>query len=481
MKRRSCGRGAALLAAAMFLGLPSASCADLSLQDAINLALAQNTSLRITQKGEDTARAQLQQAKIENGLQIKGTESLDTTLKRSSSTDSKNEIGVTASYPLYTSGKAEANIDSGVLGLKAAELSTERSRENLKLDVIKAYYDALEARRTVDVRQETVDKYQDHYTNVSQLYAAGSKARIDVIRSSVELSNAAQDLIKAQNSYEVDLATLRNYLNIDRSEPLTLTDDFVYDTFDISLSDCIGYALRSRKDLLADRYTLQQKELAVKEAKAGLRPSVSLSAGTGLSQNFEPEGRDSHSWNAGVAASWNLFDSGVTRAAIDEAEAAREKAALSLEKARQDVDLAVREAYYNMREAEHRMSSTSDAVGQAQLQRWFSLAAGFLAPGIAGPRFATLTGRAVNEVAQATGKRLLAFMEDELQGRAWLLGGSAPSLADVAMVSYTSQAHLAGLPLDAYPRIAAWVARMQALPGYPVLADQLPAAEQVAA
>ena len=122
-----------------------------------------------------------------------------------------------------------------------------------------------------------------------------------------------------------------------------------------------------------------------------------------------------------------------------------------------------------------------DPVGQAQLQRWFSLAAGFLAPGIAGPRFATLTGRAVNEVAQATGKRLLAFMEEELKGRAWLLGGAAPSLADVAMVSYTSQAHLAGLPLEAYPRIAAWVARMQALPGYPVLADQLPAAEQVAA
>ena len=74
-----------------------------------------------------------------------------------------------------------------------------------------------------------------------------------------------------------------------------------------------------------------------------------------------------------------------------------------------------------------------------------------------------------------------ALERQEANGALWLCTAATPSLADVAMVSYTSQAHLAGLPLDAYPRIAAWVARMQALPGYPVLADQLPTAEQVAA
>lgn len=121
-----------------------------------------------------------------------------------------------------------------------------------------------------------------------------------------------------------------------------------------------------------------------------------------------------------------------------------------------------------------------DPVGLAKLQRWFSLAAGLLAPGISGPRFAALTGRPVSEVEQAIGKRLLDFMEGELQGHAWLLVGEAPTLADIAMVSYTSQAHIAGLPLDAYPRVAAWVARMQALPGYVPLADKVPAAQQVA-
>jgi glutathione S-transferase len=116
-----------------------------------------------------------------------------------------------------------------------------------------------------------------------------------------------------------------------------------------------------------------------------------------------------------------------------------------------------------------------DPVGQAGVQRWFSLAAGMLAPGASSARFAVLTGREPGEAALALGRRLFDFMEPALDGRDWLLGGAAPTLADIAMVSYTSQAPIGGLSLATYPRIAAWVARMEALPGYVPLADRLPA------
>lgn len=45
---------------ALLLASPMAQAADLSLQEAINLALAQNTGLKVTQKGEDTAKYALE-------------------------------------------------------------------------------------------------------------------------------------------------------------------------------------------------------------------------------------------------------------------------------------------------------------------------------------------------------------------------------------------------------------------------------------
>jgi len=343
-----------------------AEAADLSLAQAINMALAQNTSLKVTQKGEDTAAATLKQAKGKNGFSSSLSDDLSTSKRSSSDRSDGNTLRISGSLPLYTGGANQANIKRAELGVETAALTTERAREDIKLDVIQAYYNALEAKKTIDVDKESADNYAAHYTNVSQLYSAGSKARIDVLRSSVELSNARQTLIKAQNAYEVDIAKLRNLLNIDRSEPINLTTDFSYDKFDIDMDSCIAYAFRNRKDLLIDQYNLNRAELAVTAAKAGFKPSLNLSLSAGQGNDFAPHSSSSQSLSAGVSASWNVFDSGVTKAEVQAAEAERDTAKLNLVKDQEDIDLALRQAYYNMREAEKRFNSTGDAVNQAE-------------------------------------------------------------------------------------------------------------------
>jgi glutathione S-transferase len=56
--------------------------------------------------------------------------------------------------------------------------------------------------------------------------------------------------------------------------------------------------------------------------------------------------------------------------------------------------------------------------------------------------------------------RALALMNDHLEGRDHFVGKKL-SLADIALVAYTRFAHQAGLDLAEYPRVKAWVGRVE--------------------
>lgn len=114
-----------------------------------------------------------------------------------------------------------------------------------------------------------------------------------------------------------------------------------------------------------------------------------------------------------------------------------------------------------------------DPAAAARQQRWFSLAASLLDDGPATARFGALIGREITPQSQQTGHRLFALMEAELSRQPYLVG-TRPSLADISLYSYTSQAPIGGISLADYPQIRAWLARIEALPGFIPLASRLP-------
>jgi glutathione S-transferase len=107
-----------------------------------------------------------------------------------------------------------------------------------------------------------------------------------------------------------------------------------------------------------------------------------------------------------------------------------------------------------------------DPAGQAEVQRWLTVAAGPVAFGPAAARLVTLF-RAQFDTQEviARAHRLLAVMESELTKRDWLVG-TAPTLADVAVYSYVAHAPEGNVSLDDYPKVHAWLARVEALPGF---------------
>ncbi len=107
-----------------------------------------------------------------------------------------------------------------------------------------------------------------------------------------------------------------------------------------------------------------------------------------------------------------------------------------------------------------------DPVGAARVQRWLSLAAGPLAFGPAAARVVQLFKRPVDPTeAIERAEALFGLMEAEL-GRAPFLVGERATLADVAHYAYVARAPEGLVSLQPYPAIRAWLARIEALPGF---------------
>ena len=108
----------------------------------------------------------------------------------------------------------------------------------------------------------------------------------------------------------------------------------------------------------------------------------------------------------------------------------------------------------------------ADAASAAAVQGWLSLAAGPLVQGPSTARLVRLLGfRGDYERAVATTEQLLAHLDRHLEDRAFLVGGGA-TIADVAFYAYVALAPEGGVPLDPYPAVRAWLARIEDLPGF---------------
>lgn len=118
-----------------------------------------------------------------------------------------------------------------------------------------------------------------------------------------------------------------------------------------------------------------------------------------------------------------------------------------------------------------------DAAGAAGVQRWLSIAAGELAHGPARARVATLWGRGIDpKPARALATDLLRFMDGHLAGRRFLAAEHA-TIADLACHPYVAHAPEGLIPLEPYPAVRAWIARVEALPGFqPMPRSEVPAA-----
>lgn len=348
----------------------AANTVELGLDDSIQMALENNRSIKQSIAQVDQARWNLSSARRSAGPTL----SWEGTVNRVGGkyyehADYDTAYGNTlrAGYNLDASGSLKHTRQRASYALNAADLTLENTKQAVKLQTTQAYYQLLECRNLVDVNQEAVDTLEEHLNNVNAQYRVGTVAKSDVLASEVQLANAQQSLVTAQNNYDIAMASLNNIIGLPSDTVLSVKDQLQYTAYpDLNLDSCTVYALDNRPDGIVADYQVEQSKEALSIAKAGHLPSVTAAVTRSLTGRDEFKEDITGQWAAGLTASWNIFDNGQVGASVEQAKAGLRAAEESAAATKETIQLNVREQFLSLQAAEKNIQTTSKAVEQAE-------------------------------------------------------------------------------------------------------------------
>lgn len=377
MNRNKLTKRFLLLSAALTMALSQSAFAGetvaMNLDDAMLRAFRTNPTVSIAQYELDSARASYNAARQSRGISI--TASHQT--KRYGNDDAVEVNGnwtkgignnhansLSASLPIFTGGKLSGTIKQAKANYQYNEVGVQRTYNEMRSTVTDGYFKMLQADNMQKLSAESVTRLEDHLKNVQAQYDVGVVAKVDVLRSQVELANAKQTLIQAENSYQVAEANMNKIVGLPMDTNLKLDNLLVYNAYDKNMDDCLAYAAEHRPELMQAKYGVDAAKGALMVARSGHMPQVAASATQQWSDSNWP-GDEDGKWGVGVNVSLNVFDTGVTLSKIHGAEADLKKAEETYRNTVDSVNLDVRSNYLGLREAEKRIGTTKLAVEQA--------------------------------------------------------------------------------------------------------------------
>jgi outer membrane protein TolC len=134
----------------------------------------------------------------------------------------------------------------------------------------------------------------------------------------------------------------------------------------LTQSEAYREALARRPEVLEAQANLSQSVEQIRFQRRARLPQFSLTGSYTLTPDTSGFAAEDHMWQVGVGATLDVFDAGLIRSRVHEAEGARDSAAAALEQVRQSVALDVRTALSTLRQAQVNRQTTAANVQQAQ-------------------------------------------------------------------------------------------------------------------
>jgi outer membrane protein TolC len=273
--------------------------------------------------------------------------------------------------PIFTGFALLNQYKIASLGLDVAEYSEKITRQDVILDAKNAYYSVLKAQKLVNVARDTVRQITAQKDVAQNMYQVGMSPLNDLLQSQVQLANAKQRLITAQNALEIAKSQFNTLLRRPVNAPVAIVDILDYTPFEYDIDYCLAQAQANRLEIQVADLQIQIAQKDYNLSQRDYFPSVNLTGAlTHRGTDWDVDGGkgigDKSFWEIRATATWNFWEWGRTTYGVREKLSRLSQAKTQKKEILDNIDLGVNEAYLRTIESEQNIITIEKAIEQAK-------------------------------------------------------------------------------------------------------------------
>jgi outer membrane protein TolC len=351
----------------------------LTLKEAVDIALRNNRDVQAARLAVTRDRAAIREAQAGQSIQvgvtgtlqnqggpvITGTRIPQNALGDSSSTDLQGNLQAT--YNILDAGRNGSLIRAAEEQVKFDRLDLVRVEQQVKGNVLTAYYDLQQSDSLTIINQAAVKDATRSLSDAQLQEKAGVGTKFDILRAEVVLASANQDLENSKGQQATARKKLAQLLSASETIEYRAADPVrELGAWGFQLEDSIILAYKNRPELkqqLVRRSIAEQQQVV---ANAADSPQLNLFANYNLGKSISTSLAAQDSYSLGARLSWTFFDGGAAGARSSQQKVTQEIAENQFTTARNQIRFEVEQAYNTLGTSKKNIATSTQALKQAE-------------------------------------------------------------------------------------------------------------------
>jgi outer membrane protein len=360
---------------------------SLTLPLAVEIALQSNPLARATAAGRAVAAAQTEEARAGRWPLVQVSETLtmgnnpvfvfgslleqgrfrqsnfDLNALNNPSTLTNSRFSVSARLPLFDQWQTATRVKQSELREQQADAQGSQVQQQIRFEVLRAYYSVLLAQAKKEVADEAVKLAEADVKRSRDRVEVGTSVVSDLLAAEVQLADFQQQQIQAEGEIVTARAALNTALGLPLNTPQNISGQLGERNFELAApEELTQLALQQRPDLQRALLAKRTSEMQVKGARNEFLPRVDVFTSLGASRNNFVNG--SGDYLVGASVTFNLFDAGRS-ARVKQAQAAERLATNEQEHLANQIRFEVVRAYQQYVAARARLQVAERVISHA--------------------------------------------------------------------------------------------------------------------